>query len=116
MSGEIYRARIRQGDTLVWLARPGTLNEGDPIDANWDCKAGVFTRDGVPLIPAAVFTDKYTDADGNEHFIVAFASSDTTPLPLGESVLVIELANENSVPSYEQETHVQLTVDAQFIP
>lgn len=109
------RSTIKQGDTLPWLARPNTLDAGDPLSSNWECRAGVFGADLAAVIDPFVVSDKYTLA-GDEYFIVALTRAQTKALDPGRYLLVIDVRNEALTPPYSDESHVELVVEAQALP
>lgn len=108
-------ATIKQGDSLPWLARPNTLASGETMDANWICRAGVYTKAGVEMVAPFTVTDKYT-FDSEEYFVVALTRQQTSGLAAGEYVLVIDVRNDTLSPAYSDESCVALIVEAQYIP
>ena len=108
-------ATIKQGDSLPWLARPNTLASGDTIDANWVCRAGVYTKAKVEVIAPFTVTDKYT-LNGDEYFVVALTRQQTVALTPGDYYLVIDVRNDTLSPTYSDESEVELTITRQFLP
>lgn len=113
-SATVYRSDIRQGDSLVWLARPNTLAAGASIDGNWVCRIGVYTAAGVEAVAPFDVTDKYT-FDGDEHFVAALTRQHTAALDPGKYLLAIDVRNDSVSPSYSDESLVEIWILDQLI-
>ena len=111
----IHRALIRQGESLVWLARPNTLATAEAIDGNWTCHAGLYDSAGAEAVAAFQVSDKHT-LSGDEYFLVALTPAQTAPLAVGDYVLAIDVRNSTVTPQYAQETPVEVQIVAQKLP
>jgi len=109
------RALIRQGDSLVWLARPGTLASGDALSGGWVCLAGVYDAAGAETIAPWTVGDVQT-VDGEQHYVVALTSAQTGALDPGRYELVIEIRNDTVTPAYTHESSVVVQVLAERLP
>ena len=104
-------ATIRQGDSLVWLARPNAL-EANEIPASWSCMAGLYTQYGQEQIASFAVADKHT-LDGVEYFLVALTRLQTKTVPPGAYIESIDILNETLTPMYSQESSINVLVEAQ---
>lgn len=111
----LHRARIRQGDSCIWITRPNTLANGASIDSNWKCYIGVFDSEGGVGVSIREVTDKTTHED-EEYFLVVVTPEETAGLSPGDWELAIDVSNEATTPPFSDEAPVQLKVDAQRIP
>lgn len=110
-----YRSAIRQGDALIWAARPNTLAAGESIPSSYVCRAGVFELDGTVRVEPFSVTDK-GQVDGEEHFIVVVGRADTAALPPADYELAVQIHNDAVSPPYSDEEPVLVRVAQQRIP
>lgn len=105
----------RQGDSLIYLARPNTLADSVGIDSNWTCQVGIYTMQGVEVLASAPVTEKYTHTDGNEYFLVVITPTQTAAISRGTYYLAVEIDNSTISPIYSQESHLLFQILPQFI-
>lgn len=110
------RALIKQGDTLPWGVRPNTLGSGVAIDNNWSCREALYTDQGVEVIAPRGVTLKQPVEGGDEHFIPALSNADTESLEAGVYHWAIEVSNSTVEPEYNDESLIEVTVEAQLLP
>ena len=112
-----------QGDTSeVKLVRPDMPSLDAALDGNWTCKQSVLDCDGSVVIAVATVTDKTTDENGDERFVVAVKPVDSTTLtvpddePYQDYTWIIQLENTTTTPPYRKEHMMTLRIRAQGIP
>jgi hypothetical protein len=111
-----YGSLIRQGDSLVWLVRPNTLAEGDPISSSWKCYAGVYREsDGAEVVAPWEVTDKTTH-EGKEYFVLVLSPAVTAGLEPDTYSAVVDVSNLSVSPPYTKETPIKVQVTRQQIP
>lgn len=105
---------IKQGETLVYLARPNTL-DGSASLSGWTCSARLETAAGAESIAAYSVTGTYT-LDGVNYFLPFVTSAQTAALAVGIYRWAIDISNPNVDPPYAKESHVNVAVLAQSLP
>ena len=115
--------KLFQGATSdVKLVRPEMPSLPDALDGNWNCKYSVLDCDDAVVVAATAVTDKTTDTNGQERYVVAVTptQSATLTVPAGEPWLdytwVIQLENTTTTPPYNKEHAITLRVRRQGIP
>jgi hypothetical protein len=119
---------VYQGDLTDYIyVRPGPLNAGDPIGANWTCQVAVLNNSDAEELAARAVTDKSTveieNEDGsktNEECFVCYLLPSETAI-LSEDTdnnfhtWVIEIKNATTSPPFNLEKHIFLKVNKQGI-
>lgn len=108
------RGSYRQGDTIVWIARPSALEAGESIGANWNCRAGLFDEAGAEAVEPFTVTEKQVHA-GEEHFVISIDRDQSTDLAVGKYRLAIDIWNSTVSPPYSRETIIEVQVQQQLV-
>ena len=109
----MYSSLIKQGDSLIWLVRAGSLNAGDTM-TGYEVRAGIYALDGTEIIAPTLFPTTYT-YQSEEYILVEFPRSQTAALGEGTYRLVVDCRNDAVTPGYSDESEIVLQVDGQLV-
>lgn len=110
------KVSIYQGDSsLPITVRPNIADPAEVISSDWLCRSAVICDDdGSNLIAPRVENVK---TDDGLHWIIVLSPADTALIPVvnktRKCTLVVEVTNDNLMPSYSREKHIELEVKKQ---
>lgn len=108
------QATIRQGDTLVYAARPGYLDASESIPATCICMAGLYTSSGSEVVAAKQYATKQTIGT-DEYFVVYLTRQETAGLSEEVYEFAVDMRDDTTTPPYSDESPVAVVVEGQRI-